>query len=127
MTAMSGSLFGTNAHYKVKIGHVSLSHKIIMRVRAHYRFTCCTEARAAEGCYAPESFEGEGACSTRTRQPASLCIHFQLLTAGCNQKCVLVHLYCLFMQESIPQQYSEGQNNNERRNILRCPSHGFVF
>ena len=81
MTAMSGSLLGTNAHYKVKIGLLSLSHKIITRVRAHYRFTCCTEARAAEGCYAPESFEGEGACSTWTRQPASLRIHFQLFNS----------------------------------------------
>lgn len=62
--ARSRSLFGTNTHLKVKIGLMSLSHKIITRVKAHYQFACYSQARtASKGGYVLRSLEGERAGS----------------------------------------------------------------
>lgn len=46
---------------------------------------------------------------------------FQLLTAGCSENVLLVHLYCLFMQVSIAHEYSRGHKNKKTKKNPAVP------
>lgn len=79
---------------------------------------------SCKGGYALRSFEGERACSTQTRQPAWLCIHFQLLTAGCNENVCsftsIVYSCKRAWLTNIEGGHKDNKTEKEKRSLSQC-------